>query len=237
MQREHKRWWSPSLGREMDMLVFGHAGTPLLVFPSSLGRFHEWEDFGMVHALRTQLENGFNYMICLDSVDAESLYNKHVDPYTRMIRHRQYQDYVVNEVVPFIRSQTRTDFIMVSGASFGAYHAANMLFKHPWTFRKLVAMSGSFDIRSFMDGFYDDNVYFNNPVDYLQNLEDRHTLQAIRGNHIILSFGEYDPCRHANERLGGILNSKSIPHHYEVLEGAFGHDWPWWRDTIWRHIG
>lgn len=237
MHREHKRWWSPSLGRDMDLLVFGHAGAPLLVFPSSLGRFYEWEDFGMVGALHNQLEHGLNQLICVDSVDAESLYNKHVDPYTRISRHKQYQGYIVNEVVPFIQQRAHTDFIMVSGASFGAYHAANLFFKHPWTFRKLIAMSGSFDIKSFLDGFYDENVYFNNPVDYLPNLNDHNTLEAIRRNHIVLSLGEFDPCKHGNDRLSYILNSKSIPHHFETLHGAFGHDWPWWRDSIRRHIG
>ncbi len=221
----------------MDLLVFGHTGTPLLVFPSSLGRFYEWEDFGMVRSLHHQIESGLNQLICVDSVDAESLYNKHVDPYTRFARHRQYQDYVVNEVVPFIRHRAHTDFIMVSGASFGAYHAANLFFKHPWTFRKLVAMSGSYDVKSFADGFYDDNVYFNNPVDYLPNISDHNTLEAMRRNHVILTLGEHDPCRNANERLSGILHAKSVPHTYDILHGAFGHDWPWWRDVIRRHIG
>ena len=236
MHREHKRWWSPSLGRDMELLVFGHGGIPLLVFPSSLGRFYEWEDFGMVESLGGQLESGLNQLVCVDSVDAESLYNKHVDPYTRISRHRQYQNYIVNEVVPFIRQRAGTDFIMVSGASFGAYHAANLFFKYPWTFRKLIAMSGSYDIKSFLDGFYDENVYFNNPVDYLPSLDDHNTLEAIRRNHIILSVGEHDPCKQGNDRLSGILHAKSIPHHFEVLRWAFGHDWPWWRDSIRRHI-
>ncbi|MDX1739934.1 MAG: alpha/beta hydrolase-fold protein [Rhodothermales bacterium] len=237
MHREHKRWWSPSLGRDMDLLLFGHSGTPLLVFPSSLGRFFEWEDFGMVSALAHQLEGGHNQLVCVDSVDAESLYNKGVDPYTRINRHKQYQAYVLDEVVPFIRHRAGTDFIMVGGASFGAYHAANLYFKNPWTFRKLIAMSGSYDIKSFLNGFYDENVYFNNPVDYLPNLDDHNTLQAIRHNHTILTLGEFDPCRGGNEHLSGILNAKSIPHHYEVLHGAFGHDWPWWREVIKRHVG
>ncbi len=237
MQREHKRWWSPSLGRDMDILVFGHSGAPLLAFPSSLGRYYEWEDFGMIASLAPQLESGSNQLICVDSVDAESLYNKQVDPYTRMSRHNQYQAYILNEVVPFVRHRAATDFIMVSGASFGAYHAANLYFKHPWTFRKLIALSGSYNIKSFMDGFYDQTVYFNNPVDFLPNLNDHNTLEAIRHNHTILSLGEFDPCKEGNEQLSGILRSKSIPHHYEVLHGAFGHDWPWWKEVIKSHIG
>jgi esterase/lipase superfamily enzyme len=220
----------------MELLVFGHGGTPLLVFPSSLGRFFEWEDFGMVGAIADKLESGDNRLVCVDSVDSESFYNRGVDPYVRMSRHLQYQRYITDEVVPFITGPLGATFIIVGGASFGAYHAANLFFKHPWTFGKLISLSGAFDIRSFMDGFYDDNVYFNNPVDYLSNLDDAGTLQALRRNHVILGLGEHDPCREANEYLSSVLNSKSIGHTFDRIPGAFGHDWPWWRDQLRRHI-
>jgi esterase/lipase superfamily enzyme len=51
MKREYHKWFSPSLGRDMELLVFGHCGIPALVFPTSQGRFYEFEDRGMVHAV------------------------------------------------------------------------------------------------------------------------------------------------------------------------------------------
>src|ERR1700719_596773 len=51
MNREYHKWYSPRLGRDMELLVFGHAGLPVLVFPTSGGRFYEFEDRGMVGAL------------------------------------------------------------------------------------------------------------------------------------------------------------------------------------------
>ncbi|MEZ4699885.1 MAG: alpha/beta hydrolase-fold protein [Rhodothermales bacterium] len=236
MHREHIKWHSPALGRDMDLLVLGHAGTPALVFPSSLGRFYEWEDFGMAGALSRQLEEGHNRLICVDSVDAESLYNRGVDPYTRIKRHQQYERYIIDEVVPYIRHISGQSFLIAAGASFGGYHAANMVFKHPWAFGKLIALSGAFDIRSQLDGFYNDDVYFSNPIDYLPNLTDHGTLEAIRRNHIILSTAEYDPCKAANDTLSGILHAKSIGHTLDSRPGVFGHDWPWWRDLIVQHI-
>ena len=236
MHREHVRWFSPSLGREMDILVFGHAGTPVLAFPSSLGRFFEWEDFGMVGALSHQLSEGHNQLICVDSVYAESLYNTDVDPYVRIKRHQQYEQYATAEVVPFIRNRTGNDFIIATGASFGAYHAANLVFKNPWAFGKLVALSGKFDIKSQLDGFYNDDVYFSNPVDFLPNLSDHETLEAIRRNHIILTAGEFDPCRQANEDMSWVLRAKGISHSLDIEPGVFGHDWPWWRGLIQKHI-
>lgn len=233
MHRDYIKWWSPRLERDMELLVFGHAGTPILAFPSSKGRFFEWESFGMVEALSHQLENGHNRLYCVDSVDAESFYNYSVDPYVRIVRHRQYEGYVMEEVLPLISDS----FVIAAGASFGAYHAANMVFKHPWRFGKLIALSGAYDIRSFLYGFYDENVYFNNPIDYLSNLGDHGTLDAIRQNHIVLTAGEYDPSLGSTLHLSGILRDKGVSHHLEIVEGAFGHDWPWWRQQIGRHIG
>ena len=237
MHREYIRWWSPSLGRDMELLCFGHSGTPILAFPSSLGRYFEWEDFGMVKALSHQLEGGLNQLVCVDSVDAESLYNKHVAPHTRIKRHQQYERYVLDEVLPFVREHAGQDFVIASGASFGAYHAANFVFKQPWQFGKLVAMSGSFDIRSHFDGFYSEDVYFSNPIDYLENLNDTATLAAIRNTHIILTTAEYDPCKDANLHLSYLLTKKDIPHTVDFRPGEFGHDWPWWCDVIKQHIG
>lgn len=236
MHREYTKWWSPSLGRDMEMLVFGHAGTPVLAFPSSMGRFHEWEDFGMVAALAHQLTHGHNRLFCVDSVDAESFYNREAAPYVRIIRHRQYEAYLLNEVLPFVRHRTGHGFVIAAGASFGAYHAANVVLKHPWQFGKLIALSGAFDIRTFFGGFYDANLYFNNPVDYLPGLSDPAVLDALRRTQLIFTTGTYDPCRDANYRLSHLLHAKAIPHTLEELHGAFGHDWPWWRDLIRKYV-
>lgn len=236
MHQDYVKWWSPSLGRDMELAVFGHGGTPVLAFPSSMGRFFEWRDFGMVGALADQLNHGHNRLICVDSVDGESFYNKHVDPYTRIRRHQQYEAYIIHEVLPFVRDYTGHHFIIAAGASFGAYHAMNFVLKQPWQFGKLICMSGAFDIKSFMNGFYDENVYFSNPVDYLPNLNDPHTLEAIRRNHIILTTAEHDPCKDANFYLSHLLNNKGIGHTLDFEGGVFGHDWPWWRTLIRKHI-
>ncbi len=58
MNREYHCWDSKALGRSMEMLLFGHAGIPVLVFPTSRGRFYEFEDHGMVHAVRHKIEQG-----------------------------------------------------------------------------------------------------------------------------------------------------------------------------------
>ena len=75
MQREYHRWWSKDLGRDMELLCFGHAGTKVLVFPTSGGRFFEYEDNGMVWSVADRIDNGQLQLYCVDSVNAESWYN------------------------------------------------------------------------------------------------------------------------------------------------------------------
>ncbi|KPP95128.1 MAG: hypothetical protein HLUCCA01_04400 [Bacteroidetes bacterium HLUCCA01] len=236
MHREYVKWWSPSLGRDMEMLVFGHSGTPVLVFPSSMGRFHEWEDFHMISALRRQIEEGYNQVFCVDSVDKESFYNTQASPYVRIVRHRQYDSYINDEVIPYIHSRNENQFIVSAGASFGAYHALNIVLKYPGRFGKLIAMSGKFDIRGFMDGFYDDNVYFNNPVDYVPNLNNHQHLEDIRRLDLRLVSGEWDMCLDANVDMSRKLERKSVPHQLDIWGNQTKHDWPWWRDMIQKHI-
>ena len=91
MHREHQRWHSPSLGRDMDLLIFGHAGARVLVFPTSMGRFFEWEDRGMMVALGEHLDKGWLQLYCVDSVDAESWYAKQIHPADRARRHEAYE--------------------------------------------------------------------------------------------------------------------------------------------------
>src|SRR5919198_404027 len=96
MHREHQRWYSPSLGRDMELLIFGHGGARVVVFPTSMGRFFEWEDRGMIHALGDHLENGWLQLYCVDSVDEESWYARWKHPHHRAIRHAQYDAYEIS---------------------------------------------------------------------------------------------------------------------------------------------
>ena len=86
MQRDYIKEFSHALGREMEVLHFGHAGTPLLVFPTSMGRFYQWEDFGLVGALSDFIESGAIQLICVDSVDGESWYARDRPPAERVAR-------------------------------------------------------------------------------------------------------------------------------------------------------
>jgi esterase/lipase superfamily enzyme len=143
MHREYHCWFSRALRRDMELLLFGHDGPPMLVFPTSRGAFFEYEDRGMVGALADKLAQGRLRLVCVSSVDGESWYNRHAHPRHRVLRHLQYEDYILNDVVPLVRHLTRGDTMGVTGCSFGAYHAMVFALRHPYTFTWSVTIGGS----------------------------------------------------------------------------------------------
>ena len=104
MNREYFKAYSSELHRDMEALIFGHAGTPLLVFPTSMGKFFEYEDRGMISVLAPRIDAGELQVFCPDAVDTESWYNKGVHPRVRVMRHLQYERYIrrdcSNKVLP-----------------------------------------------------------------------------------------------------------------------------------------
>jgi esterase/lipase superfamily enzyme len=226
VNREYHRWWSHDLQRDMELLDFGHAGTKVLVFPTSMGRYFEYEDNKMVAAVADRLEAGELQIYCIDSVDGESWYNKRAHPYWRLQRHLQYERYILNDVLPLMWNKNWTPRTIVTGCSFGAYHAVNFAFRNPDKVTGCLTMGGSFDIRSFLDGWYSEDVYFNNPLDYLANCTD-----GWRYNHLrtVLATGEWDMCWSKNEEFAAILRGRGIRHELDVWGDQSYHDWPWWR--------
>lgn len=213
------------------MLVFGHGGYPVIIFPSTMGRYHESKDFKLIESARWYVENGLVQIFCPDSIDKLSWYNRNIHPSQKVRNHIWYDKMVLDEIVEKIRWNTPTGKVAVSGASFGAYHAANFAFRHPETVGHLLAMSGSFDIKSFMDGYYDDQVYFNNPVDFLPGLNN----PALYEMNIVLGTSEWDICLEKNLHLSKILNQKGIKHTLDV-KGWKKHDWPLWREMFPQYL-
>lgn len=229
MNREYHKWWSGRLGREMELLVFGHAGLPVLVFPTSGGRFYEFEDRGMVDALADKIDGGHVQLFCVDSVDRESWYNRNVPPRWRIARHMQYEDYLLNEVVPLARAKNRDPHLVSLGCSFGGYHAVNIALRHPDVFTGVLSMSGAFDLSGFLDGYYDQDCYFNLPTHYLPNLADPWYFEHYSRNACILATGWDDHCLGQNQNLDRIMSAKGIPHKLYIWDSWNAHDWPTWQ--------
>lgn len=235
MNREHHRWYSPSLNRDMDLLVFGHAGARVLVFPTSKGKFYEWEDRGMMNTLSVHINNGWLQLYCVDSVDAESWYNYGVHPGARAYRHTQYDNYLYHEVLPLTVSKNGNPFMMTMGASFGAFHAMSFGLKHPDKVDRILALSGLFDIRSFTDGYSDANVYHNNPMQFIGGENDGYRLAQLRHIDIIMATGRDDRLMGSARAMSGLLWSKGIGNALREWDG-WSHDWPYWQRMIQLYI-
>ncbi len=236
MNREYHRWYSPSLNRNMELLVFGHAGARVLIFPTSQGRFYEWEDRGMIWALRQQIDNGWLQVYCVDSVDAESWYCSWAHPGGRAYRHAQYDGYLYNEVLPFSVSKNSNPYLITIGASFGAYHAMNFGLKHPDRVGRILGLSGLYDIRKFTNGFDNEYVYFNNPMQYIPAEHDPGRLALLRRLDIIIAGGRDDSLIQSSRDMSGALWRKGIGNALREWDG-WSHDWPYWEKMIRLYIG
>jgi esterase/lipase superfamily enzyme len=235
MSREYHRWHSSALQRDMELLVFGHAGARVLAFPTSMGRFYDWEDRGMVGALDDQIRNGWLQLYCVDSVDSESWYSPR-PPWERVARHEQYHQYVLNEVLPFSAGKNANPFVICTGASFGGFHALSFGLRHPDLVGRVLGMSGLCDVRSFASGYQDDTLYFNNPCDFIAGEQEPQRLAALRKLDIILAVGGEDRLRESNERLSHLLWSKGIGNALRIWDG-WAHDWPFWHKMVRLYIG
>ncbi|MBX0327621.1 esterase [Oscillochloris sp. ZM17-4] len=234
MHRAYHRWDSPALGRPMELLIFGHAGAPCLVFPTSHGRFHEFEDRGMVGALAHRIEQGWLQLICVDSVFGESWYNEGGPSDARIFREEQYEHYLITEVLPLIRAINPNPFLMATGCSFGATEAVILALRHPGLIRRVIALSGLYDIRRFFS-HYTQGVYFHNPVDFVPNMGDQWTLDRLNETDLILVTGRDDPAAWSNELLSRQLWAQGVGNALRLWDG-WCHDWPYWQQMINAYI-
>ena len=229
MLRAYHRWRSRQLDRDMDLLVFGHAGAPMIVFPTSMGAFFEYEDRGMVGVLSGKINHGALQLFCVSTVDSESFYAKDRHPRARLDRYLAYERYLLEDVVPFVQQASGSPVAGVTGCSFGAYHAFTMALRHPDRFTTCIPMGGAFDIGRFLDGYYDQDAYLLCPPHFLPNLHDSWYLDQYRRNKWVLVTGEHDICRGDMEQAASLLGAKNIPHSLHVWGHGSEHDWPEWR--------
>jgi esterase/lipase superfamily enzyme len=237
MHTEHHRWHSPALdGKPMDLVVYGHAGAKLFVFPTSMGTYREWPDRRMHHVLGDHLRNGWLQMYCLHHVHDESWYQDWKHPGARAWRHVQYDNYVRHEVVPFSYSRNPNDFVIATGASLGAYDAAVFALRNPDVVRRLVGMSGRYDITKLTGGYSDPTVDMVNPTALAAGPLDGARYAALRRMDIILAVGLTDPALDTNRQLSGTLWGRGVGNALREWHG-FAHDWPFWERMIRLYVG
>ena len=182
----------------------------MIAFPTSGGDEWEYERQGLIGAIASQIDAGRVKVFCINTNHGDSFANGGAHPRHRSWMQKQYDDYVCQEVVPFVRHHCQSGDIGVwtMGASLGGYHAVNTLLKHPDMVKRCYALSGVYDMKQFMGGDYDDNFYFNNPVDYVANLSDPWTLRTA-----------CDLRDSSGDRHGAVGEARrGVPHVADALE-------------------
>lgn len=240
MKRELSSWHSPSLNKKMPIATYGDYGFALLLVPTAAADYLEYERFQLMSHLEPFIDAGHVKVFSIDSINNESWLNNNIEPSTKSIRHQQWNDYVYNEVVPFIRNSTSTETpIITCGASFGALHSMNLFLKRPDIINGVIAMSGVYDLTEYTKGHYDDHVYFNSPLHYMSKLGDHSILEQIRRSkniHIVTGSGSYeDPS--ASGKFAKILYDKGISYELDVWGEEWPHDWNTWRAMLPHYLG
>jgi esterase/lipase superfamily enzyme len=238
MHREYHKWHSPHLNRDIELLVFGYAGKPILFFPTRTARFYDYENWKVIEAVRKKIEKGRLQIYCVDSIDQESFYCSWLHPSQRILRHIQYENYILYEVLPLIRLKNPNYPITSAGCSLGAYHAMNLALRHPHLFYKAVGMSGRYDLtkqienfRDLFDGYCDENIYYNTPNLFIPNLHDAHIIRDLKKMEIIFAIGGDDPFFANNKHISDALWKKGIYHTLDIWDGE-AHRPKHWRQMV-----
>lgn len=230
------------MGRRMHVWCYGHWGAPVLVLPTAAGFAHEWEAQGMLDALGDLIGGGKLKLYCPESNVAETWTHKDGDPAWRARRHQAYEEFVVGELVPWIRADCRSGDLRVAttGASLGGYYAANFALKYPELFHYALCLSGRYDITAFTGGFSNSDVYFNNPLAYVAHLHGEHLERVRRNTHLALVCGQgpwEEGCIEETHRLADLLAAKGIPHERDIWGHDVSHNWVWWQRQARLHLG
>ena len=242
MRRHFIELHAPAIGGEGTVAVYGHYGRPVIVFPSEQGRAWDYENNGMVGVLSELIEGGRVKLYCVDSFDAGTWVREDVPLEDRARMHGAYEDWILNHVVPFIYEDCQgVEDILTTGSSFGAYHAANFCLKHAHLFPQAICMSGVYDVSHLGWGERGDATYFNNPMDYVQNLHGGHLEWLRERAHLVLvcGQGQWEDTTGALEStkaFAGVLSSAGLPHELDLWGHDVPHDWPSWRRQIAHHM-
>ena len=237
METEYIKWYSPSLGREMECKVYGYGGKPAVFIPCQNGRFFDFENYHMADTWAPWIEDGQVMVCAVDTMDQETWSDKDGDPYGRIRRHEAWVRYVTDEVVPFMQQRARerngwdgAPGLLVYGSSLGATHAANFYFRFPLLFDRLLALSGIYTADYGFDGYMDELVYQNSPEHYLPNLPQDHPfIEQYNRNKGVICTGQGPwEIPDSTRKIDAALHSKGIHLWVDYWGYDSEHDWPWW---------
>lgn len=237
METQYFKDYSPALQRDMECKVYGHAGRPVLFIPCQDGRFFDFEGFHLTDTWAPWIEAGKAMVFSIDTIDQETWSDLAGDPYWRIRRHEQWMRYITDEMVPFMRAMandrngwTGEPGIMTFGCSLGATHAANLFFRRPDLFDRVLALSGLYTGTYGFGSYMDELVYLNSLVDCMANMPPDHPYVELYNRKkgvICVGQGAWEQPE-TTRRLKEIFEAKGINIWVDLWGWDVNHDWPWW---------
>ncbi len=241
METQYYKFYSPALNRDMECKLYGHAGRPVLFIPCQDGHFYDFENFKMAETWAPWIDSGQVMVLSIDTLDLETWSKRYEEPVGRIRRYEQWIAYITDEVVPFLRGLANeknnwSGFpgIMVFGCSLGATHAANLYFRRPDLFDRLLALSGIYTADYGFCGYMDGLVYNNSPVHYLANMPTDHEyigLYNLKKAVICVGQGAWEQPE-TTKRLKKIFEEKGINVWVDLWGYDCAHDWDWWYKQV-----
>ena len=228
----------------LQVLRYGHWGRPVLVFPSEAGRAVDFENNGMLEAVRWLVDEGRASIYCVDSADQWTWSDNGIPTEERARRQQAYYAWLTEQVVPWIVEQSGgPQELVTTGVSLGAYHAVHFALQRADLAPLAIGLSGNYDVSTFRGwGEQGDDTYFANPAAYVRGLHGDH-LDWLRSRlSILLVVGEgpfeWEPTRSYPQTLAfaEALREKGIRHELDVWGADSAHDWPWWRKQLAHHL-
>lgn len=243
MKITYRKEFSYHLHRDMEFKIYGHAGMPVLAFPSQDGRFFDFEDQGMIGSIASYIESGRIQVFCCDSNDVNSWSSTNWDHRKAIENQEAYFHYITEELCPRIYQINQEangglpqQNILTTGCSLGATHALNVLLRRPDIFSGCIALSGAYNSRYFFPDYWDDLTYANSPVDYLDGMPYSHPyVDLYRTKNIILCCGQgawEHPMQEDAARMKELFAYKNIPAWVDFWGKDVCHDWSWWKQQL-----
>jgi esterase/lipase superfamily enzyme len=224
------------------VVVHGHWGRPVLVFPSEQGSAADAESNGLVGAVGDLLSAGRLKLYCVDSFDGASWSAGHLPVEERARAHERFESWITGTVAPFITTDCGGGPVEIAtaGCSMGAYHALNIAIRHADIFVLALGFSGNYDAASWRGwGEQGMSTYFNNPVSYVPNLHGDHLawLRSRLSVLLVCGQGQWEDTTGSLEStkwMAALLRDKGIRSELDLWGHDVPHDWPSWR-VQWAH--
>lgn len=238
MRVEYRKFFSNALNQHFEFKAYGHSGKPLIVFPCSNGRYFDYENRNMLDILAPFINSGELRVFAVDSRDFIGWYNRKRDQ-SMGLGQRAYEDCINREFVPYICHAFGVhEKLITTGNSWGGYHALNFFLKFPWIYDGAVCLSGNYSLRDIIGRYFDQSVYFNDPLMYLPGLNDQNILRRLQSHYAVICHGTgaWESANHEASAAAGLLKSKGIPCWYDVWGNNYPHDWNSWQVQIKKYM-